>query len=85
MGMTTKAQVQPQASHAERVDPVVLPDVSTQPHPSVPADDPVGTGTSPAGLEQLQKVLPEIADVAQKVGGFKKLSEIADTLDEMEK
>jgi hypothetical protein len=83
VGTTTKAQIQPQAGDA-RVDPVVLPDVSTQPHPAAPTTDPVGTGTLPAGLEQLQKVLPEIAEVAQKVGGFKKLSEIADTLDEME-
>jgi hypothetical protein len=36
----------------------------------------------PAGPDQLHKVLPEINEVAQKVGGFKKLSEIADTLDQ---
>lgn len=85
MAITTKPQVQPEADHAERVDPVVLPDVATQARPSVPGIDPVGTGTPPAGEEQLQKVLPEITEVAQKVGGFKKLSEIAETLGEMGK
>lgn len=85
MATTTKGQVQPDAGHAERVDPTVLPDVATQAHPSAPSGDPVGTGTPPAGDEQLQQVIPEITEVAQKVGGFKKLSEIADTLGEMGK
>ncbi len=83
MATTAKAQVQPDAGHEERADPAVLPDVATQAHSSAPTADPVGTGTPPAGDEQLQKVLPEITEVAKKVGGFKKLSEIADTLDEM--
>jgi hypothetical protein len=56
----------------------VLPDVASQPHPGGPSSPPV----PPAGPDQLQKVLPEINEVAQKVGGFKKLSEIADTLDQ---
>ena len=83
METTTKPQVQPRTGHV--TDPVVLPDVSTQPHPATGSDDSVGIGITPAPEEQLQKVLPEITGIAQKVGGFKRLSEIADTLDKMGK
>jgi hypothetical protein len=85
METTTKPQVQQPAGQAERIDPVVLPDVSTQPHPSAHNDDPADTGIAPSAEEQLQKVLPEVTEIAKQVGGFKKLSEIADTLDKMGK
>ncbi len=85
MAETGKAQGQPEAAHAERVDPAVLPDVATQAHPSGPGGPPVGENTPPAGDSQLQNALPEITEAAQKVGGFKKLAEIADTLDQMGK
>jgi hypothetical protein len=85
MARNAKAQAQPEAGHAQPVDPVVIPDVATQAHPSAPAQ-PQGADNSPeAGDKKLQDVLPEINDVAQKVGGFKKLSEIADTLGDMGK
>ena len=69
------------------VDPVVLPDVATgRPFFSVepiPPKPDVGDNSSEAGETKLQDLLPEINELAQKVGGFKKLSEIADTLDKM--
>lgn len=33
----SKPHKQPDAAHAERVDPLVLPDVATQPHPTASA------------------------------------------------
>ena len=57
-------------------DPVVLPDVATEPHPTaqtIPPDPGAGEGL-------LQSALPEITEVAKKVGGFKRLSEIAEQL-----
>jgi hypothetical protein len=62
----------------ERIDAQVLPDIATQAHPSVPAEPAVG-----AGDHQLQNVLPEIKELAQKVGGYKKLSELVNTLEAM--
>lgn len=53
------------------------PDVVTQAHP----EPPMGEQTAEAGEQKLQDVLPEINEVAKKVGGFKKLAEIANTLD----
>ena len=41
--------------------------------------------SSEAGDTKLQDILPEITEVAQKVGGFKKLSELAATLAKMGK
>lgn len=61
---------QPQAAHAQAVDPVVevLQDAGVE---------------SPAP-DRLQEVLPEIKDLAQKVGGMKHLAEIAETLEQPE-
>jgi hypothetical protein len=71
----------PVAGQTGPVEPVVLPDVATQPHPaadaaSEPADDP---------KTRLQDVLPEINQIAQKVGGYQRLAEIVETLNEMGK
>jgi hypothetical protein len=74
MARESKAEPEPQA-------PAVLPDVAAQPHPQGHAQLPAGE----AGEGHLQSVLPEISEVAQKVGGYKKLAEIADTLDGMGK
>jgi hypothetical protein len=67
MDADVNAPAQPESARAERVDPVVLPDVASQAHPSA-------TSGTPAAAEG------QVADVARKVGGSKKLSEIADTL-----
>ena len=61
---------------------------STQPtqEPTQPQREPnIRDNTPEAGDKLLQDVLPEITEVAQKVGGFKKLSELADVLDGMGK
>jgi hypothetical protein len=78
MDRTTHEQPTSVAVNAEHIDAQVLPDVATQAHPSVPAQPAVG-----AGEHQLQNVLPELKELAQKVGGYKKLSELAHALDEM--
>ena len=57
--------------------PAGLPDVATEPHPRVQAPGEV----PPAGDGLLQDTLREILEVAQKVGGFKRLAEIAAELD----
>ena len=56
--------------------PVVLPDVATEPHPTAQAVPP----DAGAGEGLLQSALPEITELAKKVGGFKHLSEIAEQL-----
>jgi hypothetical protein len=66
------------ATGDERIDAQVLPDIATQAHPSVPAEPEVGGGDN-----QLQNVLPELKELAQKVGGYKKLSELVNTLEAM--
>ena len=63
----------------ETVD--LFPDVTTQAHPEPNLSD----NSSQVGEEKLQNVLPQITELAKKVGGFKKLAEIAENLDEMGK
>jgi len=67
------------------VEPIEVPDVATQPHPVAVVDSDFKGNSSEAGQTKLQDVLPEINDLAKKVGGFKKLAKIANDLDEMNK
>jgi hypothetical protein len=67
------------------VEPVEVPDVATQAHPAAVVDADFKGNSSEAGQTKLQDVLPEINDLAKKVGGFKKLAKIANDLDEMNK
>jgi hypothetical protein len=83
--MTRTPKDQEAIAHPQPVDPVILSHVATQGHPSVPDEPNMGDNSSEAGERKLQDVLPAINEVAQKVGGFKKLSEIADLLDDMRK
>jgi hypothetical protein len=77
---------QPSNMVAQWEVPPVLPDVATEPHPTGHAPDlSSGEPSSEAGETQLQDVLPEIKRLAQKVGGFRKLAKILDTLEEMDK
>jgi hypothetical protein len=85
MTRTLKDQVQEAVVHPETVDTVILSFVAIQRHPLAPAEPNMGDNSSEAGERKLQDVLPAINEVAQKVGGFKKLSEIADLLDDMGK
>jgi hypothetical protein len=82
MTQTETTEAQAAVAHPAPVDPVVLSSVATQGPPSAPAEPNKGDNSSEAGEQKLQDVLPAINAVAQKVGGFKKLSEIADMLDD---
>jgi len=80
MDKPSDGRVGPEAVRAEPAIPVLPPDVVTEPHPvSHPRGDPAG-----AGQGVLQEALPEIAEVARKVGGFKRLAEIAGQLSQAE-
>jgi hypothetical protein len=62
----------------------VLPDVATHAHPTGHASEPNSAENAPeAGETQLQDVLPEINQLAQRVGGLKKLAKIVETLEAM--
>jgi hypothetical protein len=76
MEQQSKGRVGPEAVSAEPAIPVVLPDVAAEPHPVSP---PAG-----AGQGVLQDALPDITEVAKKVGGFKRLAEIAGQLSQAE-
>jgi hypothetical protein len=67
------------------VPPVEVPDVATQAHPSAIVESDSDVNSSEAGQTKLQDVLPDINDLAKKVGGFKKLARIANDLDEKDK
>jgi hypothetical protein len=86
MARKSKSAVPPSNTVAQWTVPPVLPDVATQPHPLGHAPEPPSAENVPeAGETQLQDVLPEIQQLAQKVGGLKKLARIVQTLDEMDK
>lgn len=68
-------------THDPISDPVVLPDVATEPHPSAHPPAPE-TG---AGQGLLQAALPELQEAEKKVGGLKNLSEMAGQLPQMGK
>jgi hypothetical protein len=61
--------------------PVVLLDVASQPLPATPDATPPPAEVPGAGEGLLEEALPEITEAARKVGGFKRLSEIAAELD----
>ena len=85
---------QPEASHPQPVDPGSLPEealagvgeleeqVTTAP-PAAPL--PVGATEPVASPTRLQEVLPEVKDLAGKVGGLDKLSDILETLKDAKK
>jgi CBS domain-containing protein len=66
----TDQRLTTQPAHANSMDPEV------QALQAVGQDQPGGA------QHRLQDVLPEVQDVAKKVGGFKHLAEIAETLDQ---
>ncbi len=61
------------------------PQGAVQLSPAPSAESKVGEGMPPGHAGQLQDALPEVAEAAQKVGGYKRLAEIAETLGEMGK
>jgi hypothetical protein len=62
------------------IEPVTLPDVATESHPVAHPVPQTGGGDSEAGEGLLQDALPYIREAARKVGGFKRLSELAGQL-----
>jgi hypothetical protein len=52
--------------------------------PPTSQDIPMGDASPEAGDKDLEKVLCEITELAKKVGGFKKLAEIANNLAAMD-
>ena len=63
-------------------EPAVLPDAATEPHRTAHAVQPLPGDTPGVSDCLLQDALPEIAEAARKVGGFKRLSEIAGQLED---
>jgi len=59
------------------------PQGAVQLSPAPDAESKVGEGTPPGHAGQLQDAVPEVVEAAQKVGGYKRLADIAGTLDEM--
>jgi hypothetical protein len=70
-------QTKTKSAVVDPIDPAVLPDVATDPHPPARATPP----SQRLDHGRLQEVLPEIKELAQKVGGFNNLAEIAKQLD----
>lgn len=63
------------------VQPAMLPDVATEPHPVPHYFSPSAGVAAGVGDGVLGDALPAIKDAANKVGGFKRLAEIAAQLD----
>ena len=61
------------------------PQGAVQLSPAPDAESKVGEGTPPGHAGQLQDAVPEVVEAAQKVGGYKRLADIAGTLDQMGK
>jgi len=80
MASQEASQAQPGVERVEPEEPRVVPDVATQPHP---AGDRAGAQVGEAPDQRLQDILPEVKELAQKVGGYKQLSEIAGNLDDV--
>jgi hypothetical protein len=85
MADETQVPARPESDQAQPVAVAVPPEVAAQPHPVGHAEPPLSGNSTEGGEGRLQDVLPAISDLAQKVGGYKKLAEIADTLDKMGK
>jgi CBS domain-containing protein len=76
----TLEQVSEPASPKTDRRPTTQPDANSV-DPEAQASQPVGKDQPGGAQHRLQDVLPEVKDVAQKVGGFKQLAEIAETLE----
>jgi len=80
MARQAPTPAQTRAAHGHRVEPLAVPDIATQPHP---AGEPAPHTTAEPPDQRLEDLLPEVKALAQKLGGYKKLSEIAEQLDHM--
>ena len=82
MANKRSGQAQP-VTHAHPVDPATaaleLEGLAAPPYQE--QLDAVGQAKPSPDQARLQDVLPEVMELAQKIGGYKKLAEIAETLD----
>lgn len=62
-------------------DPVMTPEVATKTDPTNHAVMALPGDAPSAGEGLLQEALPAVSEAARKVGGFRRLSEIAGQLD----
>ena len=83
MANKRSGQAQPEAAHAEPADPqtTALERQGLAAPPYQEQLDATGQEQTNPDQTRLQDVLPEVSEVAQKVGGYKKLAEIAKTLE----
>ncbi len=80
MAHQVDAKTRPEAARTEPIIADASPNVNTSSHASA-AGAPQEPERARVGEELLQDMLPEITALAQKVGGFKRLAEIAAELD----
>lgn len=79
----------PPSPEAARAGPAAPPEITplevtvsaSEPHPSAPVAPQPQEDAAEAGEAVLQEVLPELTALARKVGGFKRLAELAAQLD----
>jgi hypothetical protein len=84
MAGNVRTQAQPDAAHAQAFDPEAQA-LQKAGHAQPPFREQLqGTGQleANAGEHRLQDLLPEIKSLAQKLGGYRRLAEIAQTLDQ---
>lgn len=76
-------QAQPEAAHAQPANPqtAVLEKKGLAGPPYQEQLDAAGQARPDTHQTRLQDLLPEVTELAQKVGGYKKLAEIAETLE----
>jgi hypothetical protein len=80
MANQLRDQAKPGAARTEPIVAVASPDVNQSSQTSAAGATPAGPAPG-VGDGLLQDLLPEISALAQKVGGFKRLAEIAAQLD----
>jgi CBS domain-containing protein len=79
-GETLERVSEPAGPKSDR-RPTTQPAHAHSADPEAQASQPVGKDQPGGAQHRLQDVLPEVKDVAQKLGGFKQLAEIAETLE----
>jgi hypothetical protein len=83
MARHSSTRVQPDAAHARVVDPEAQAlQGSGQVEPPLAGQVQAGNIPATSAQHRLQDILPQIKELAQKVGGFQRLAEIVQTLAE---
>lgn len=71
----------PRQGQAPPIEATTLPDVATSAHPTAHAIPEPPGDPRVAGEEVLQGLLPEVSALANRVGGYRRLAELAMQLD----